>query len=177
MLISKFGTASRQSIIETCGDVPEELISFLEKYNGGETPETTFSIGNVSSNIVAFYGIGDVKYSYAQIDKIDHNGHLYLPIAFDSFGNRIAISLQDGKIVFQNHEKESDLVFLCQNLGEFINRVESKKISPKHLRTIKEREEDFIRRGKGNSISDALRSMWQSEIDKFSGYHQEPVAL
>ena len=177
MLISKFEPAEKSEIVSFHPNLPNELVRFLEKYNGGETPETKFSINGVSSDIVAFYGIGDVKYSYRDVDMIELQSSKYLPIAFDSFGNQIVISLKSGSIFFYDHERSKLSKELAPNLSAFLSQVESQEINPKHTKSISEREQELINRGRGGNITDALRKLWKKEIDKYSQFHQEEVVL
>ena len=178
MLISKFGAVAEKGLQQHSPKVPDKaLMSFLEKYNGGETPETRFSVGDVSSDIVAFYGVGNVKYSYDRVQSIKTIDDEFLPIAFDSFGNQIVVSLSSGSIGFVDHEKADTPRIIAQDFKTFIAHVRSDKINPKHIRSIEDRERDLIQRGKGNNISDALRSLWQKEIDKYSNLNQELVEL
>ena len=177
MLISKFGSAEKSEIISFNPGLPKELVRFLEKYNGGETPETRFSINGVSSDIVAFYGIGNVKYSYHDVDIIQIQSGKYLPIAFDSFGNQIVISLKAGNVFFYDHERSKLSKELAPNFSTFLSEVNSQEINPKHTKPISEREQDLINRGRGGIITDELRSMWQNEIDKYSHFYQEKVVI
>ena len=179
MLISKFGSAEKSEIISFNPDLPKELVRFLEKYNGGETPETQFNMNGVSSDIVAFYGIGNVKYSYNDVDIIQMQGGKYLPIAFDSFGNQIVIALKAGNVFFYYHDHERSKLSkeLAPNFSAFLSEVNSQEINPKHTKPIPEREQDLINRGHGGNITDELRAMWQNEIDKYSHFHQEKVVL
>lgn len=177
MLISKFGNNNPALVSEFCKkeNIPKELKAFLEKYNGGETPETTFSSGTIRSDIVGFYGVGNVKYSYNDIHEIQDDDISYLPIAFDSFGNQIAVSKEDGDIIFWDHEKGKISGVIANSFKEFLNCTESKPISPGHLKSIEQRENELISRGKGSNITEALRDLWRNEIDKYSNMHQEPV--
>lgn len=177
MLISKYGNARKKDILAICSTLPEDFVAFLEKYNGGDTPETSFSIGKISSDIVAFYGIGDVKHSYSSITPFEVDGFHFLPIAFDSFGNQIVITLENGIIAFLDHEKNTTPVALANSFKNFLSLVKSKSIDPKHTKSVVEREKEMIARGKGANISDALRTLWQNEIEKYSGYQQEEVLL
>ena len=120
MLISKFGIATESAIHSCYPNMPDEMVKFLEKYNGGETPETHFDINGISTDIVGFYGIGSVKYSFSSIKKIYIDDEEYLPIAFDSFGNSIAISMSKGSIVFIDHEQSSAIKKIADSLPEFI---------------------------------------------------------
>ena len=177
MLISKYGKAKKEDILALCSTLTEDFVAFLEKYNGGATPETSFSVGKISSDIVAFYGIGDVKYSYSSIIPLEADGFHFLPIAFDSFGNQIVINLENGIIAFWDHEKDATPVALANSFKNFLGLVRSKPIDPKHTKPVAEREKEMITRGNSANISDALRALWQNEIDKYSGYQQEEVML
>ena len=177
MLISKYGSARKKDILAMCSTLPEDFVTFLEKYNGGDTPETSFSIGKISSDIVAFYGIGNVKYSYSSVTPFEADGFHFLPVAFDSFGNQIVVNLENGIIAFWDHEKNATPVALANSFTDFLSLVKSKSIDPKHTKSVAEREKEMIARGKGANISDALRTLWQNEIEKYSGYRQEEVLL
>lgn len=177
MLIAKFGNQNKADIVSFCKKLPQDLATFLEKYNGGETPETFFSTGSVGSDIVAFYGVGNVKYSYDNVSIINIDNTAFLPIAFDSFGNHIVISLNDGTICFLDHEKEQEPVVIAENLKKFLNCVKSKPIDPKHIKPISQREKELTERGKADNISDELRKLWQAEIDKYTNLKQEPVEI
>ena len=175
MLISKFQKTSAEQIARQLGKIPQQLQQFLEKYNGGETPKTSFSINNVSSDLVGFYGVGKVKYSYSDVSIIRYNNTVFLPIAFDSFGNQIVISLDRGEIGFLDHEKGTEPLMLCRNLYDFIENVHSSPVDSKNVKSIEQREEELRARGMGNIISEALRDLWKQEIAKYSNIEQEPV--
>lgn len=175
MLISSFSAKKIKDFENARGiKLPEQLKLFLIKYNGGETPNTSFSLNNVSSDIVAFYGIGEVTYSYNEIEIFECNDEKLLPIAFDSFGNDILISLDFGKIFFRDHETD-DFIALAEDLRTFMQACKSEAIDPDMKKSIQEREEDLIKRGRANIITDELRKMWQAEIDKFNSLSQEEV--
>lgn len=170
MYISKFGVATKAEIQRSIPSAPDALVAFLEKYNGGETPKTRFSIGGISSDIVAFYGVGNVKYSCRDFKPIDDE---FWPIAFDSFGNQVVISLKNGGIGFMDHETGTRPRMIASDFKTFIDRVQSDEIDPKHMKSLEERERDLIQRGKGANISDELRALWQKEIDKYSKLKRE----
>lgn len=181
MLISKFSNKKVESKIKELEDLqkicmPEELKKFLLKYNGGETPDTRFVAGKNSSDVVGFYGVGDVKYSYDKVEVLEYQGQKYLPIAFDSFGNDILIEIVSGKVFFHNHET-GGVEKLSEDLDGFIGMCESDRIKQASLKTLEEREQDLRQRGRGHIINDALRKMWQDEIDKYSSIKQEEVIL
>lgn len=184
MLISKFDItdiAAKVVDFESKYGItfPEQYRKFMLQYNGGLTPETKFKAGKESSDVRAFYGLGDVSYSFSEIVDIEEwlKSNI-IPIACDSFGNRIVIGLdkeKEGKIFFSDHEKEFKLTLLSDTLKEFFTICKSKKIRP--VRTMEERERDLIANGFGDMLDDELRKCWQEEIDLYGGIHQEKVIL
>ena len=182
MLISKFtneGVEQRILQIEEQYDiaVPEEYKSFLYKYNGGYTPNTRFKVGKVSSDIKGFFGVGNVKLSLDSIDLKEWIDNQALPIASDSFGNYIAIGIENGKIFFVDHEKGKKYTCIGENLMKFFEHCKSDKISATAKMSIQEREAALIERGRAHVITDALRQMWQDEIDKYGNMEQEKVII
>lgn len=180
MLISKFGTIKEEIISEyedTHGiSLPVSYRRFIEKYNGGETPHTSFNINGVSSDIKGFYGIGEHKYSLSSVDIINDGGVCYLPIALDSFGNEIVIELIAGSIFFKDHENGL-LRKIAIDFNSFIKKCESKQINKGAIKSVEERERELIARGRGDIITDALRDMWRVEINKYGALSQEEVIL
>ena len=77
--------------------------------NGGETVGTDFKLNRTDSDIRAFYGIGDVEYSFDMIPFLEEFPEKdILPVAKDSFGNYFVIGLSQensGKVFFCDHEK------------------------------------------------------------------------
>jgi len=156
---------------------PDELVKFLKKYNGGETPNTRFITHDFSSDIRFFRGLGNVKYSINDVECIQYNGEKLLPIAGDTFGNVYFIQLSGvGKIFFGDHETNKKSV-VANSLKEFISNCESKPISEAARRSPSEREEILIKNGKGHNISEGLRNMWQIEYDKYKNVIQSEVIL
>ncbi len=180
MLISKFGSIEADTISEYEDKIsvvlPKKYKTFIEKYNGGETPNTSFMIGGIRSDIKGFYGIGNVKFSFDTIRTIEIEGRCYLPIAFDSFGNDILLETKEGTIHFRNHENGS-LELLGSDFEEFIEKCESKPIDKSAVKSVEEREKELIARGRGEVITDALRDMWRVEINKFSAMSQVEVTI
>lgn len=159
-------------------ELPVEFMSFLKKYNGGETPNTSVNFNGISSDIRAFYGLGNVKYNFSKISCVKEDEKMLLPIAEDSFGNYFAIGLAgDDGIYFIDHEKESGVLRVDESFLGFVNKCKSEEISPLSKRTPKEREEALIRKGKGGNITDGLRKMWQAEYDKYKNICQEEVIM
>lgn len=180
MLISKFGTIGEEKILEY-EDVreikfPEQYRRFIGKYNGGETPNTTFNINGVSSDLKGLYGIGNVKFSLDAICVEKIYGLAYLPIGIDSFGNNILIRLSDGVIFFKDHEN-GKYREIATSLKEFFNGCKSQTINKSAIKSVEERERDLIARGRGAVITDALRDMWRVEINKYGSLVQEEVIL
>ena len=69
MLISKFGAADIKEMLEAYEDIigeklPDQIRRFIEKYNGGETPNTHLKCVDLSSDLKALYFLGKVKYSF-----------------------------------------------------------------------------------------------------------------
>lgn len=68
MLISKFNNDGIKQAInqfeKEIVKIPRQYKDFLIKYNGGRTPETTFKINKVSSDLVCFYGLGNTEEYY-----------------------------------------------------------------------------------------------------------------
>lgn len=185
MLISKFlnGNVEEKVInLERQYEItlPTSYRYFLYKYNGGYTPKTNFKMGKISSDLRGFYGIGDVKLSLDSIELKEWIEKKIFPIACDSFGNYIAIGLSNddvGKIYFCDHEKGNKIEYMTDNLENFIGCCKSEKISEASRRSIKEREDALIAKGRGDIITDDLRKMWQVEIDKYGSMSQEEVLV
>ena len=172
MLISKFagenmddriaGFEKRYNIA-----LPDLYKKFLSKYNGGYTPKTKFKIG-------------DIKLGYDSIEIRKWIKENVLPIAMDSFGNYLAIGLDNeekGKIFFCDHEEGNKKRCIAKDLKEFFGECKSEKISETSRISIKEREQALIARGRGSMITDDLRKMWQAEIDKYQNMVQEEVVF
>ncbi len=184
MLISKFSNNSVEEELASLEQslkimLPEQYRKFLLKYNGGETPKTEFKIGRESSNVRAFFGLGDVAYCLTKKVKLaDWKKKLLLPIAVDSFGNYIVIGVGEenyGKIYFCDHEKRYKATLLTEELKEFISRCKSKKIGK--ILSIEEREKMVLEAGWIKKVDDEMREIWQAEIDKYANIKQERVII
>lgn len=107
-----------------CCILPADYKEFLLKYNGGSPNFDTFEIKNdfpdgksSFDDVRFFFGIDNNIFSKKNYDifkKIkqskDRIPEQLLPIACDSFGNRICIGIKDkyyGKIYFWDHENEA----------------------------------------------------------------------
>ena len=181
MLISKFGSKDIEEQIKAYEDkigkkLPEPYRSFLCKYNGGETPNTSFKTDGVSSDVKVFYGLGNQRYPLDKIELKGESDNIYLPIACDSFGNEIILNFVDGKVLFYNHEN-GEITKIKDSLKEFFDICISEGIKKAALKSVEEREADLISRGRGSIISEELRAMWREEIKKNSSINLEEVLL
>ena len=185
MLISKFENTDTDNKIMNLENkynilLPEQYKFFLCKYNGGHTPKTKFKVGKISSDIRGFYGVGNVELSLDTFEMKEWIQNQVLPIAIDSFGNYILIGLASenyGKIYFYNHEADKEIEFIEDDFVSFLKHCKSDKISESSKKSIKEREEELIQKGRGSVITDSLRKMWQKEIDKYGNMVQEEVII
>lgn len=181
MFISKFGGTDILNRIDEYEDLigkklPVQFRKFLNNYNGGETPNTSFKCNGISSDLKGFYGLGEVKYPLKRENVFESNGIFYLLVALDSFGNEILLDLQSGSVFFRDHENEG-IKRLADTLCDFICACESKPINPSSVKSVEEREKDLINKGRGHIITEALRNMWRAEIKKYSSIVTEEVKL
>ena len=185
MLISKFLNCNvEEKIIDIERKykiiLPIQYKKFLSKYNGGYTPKTKFNAGKISSDVRGFFGVGDAELSIDNIKIEEWLEKNTFPIAIDSFGNYILIGLSNddvGKVYFCDHEKGNKVECVASNLIDFLGVCKSEKISDASRRTIKEREDALIAKGRGHIITDSLKKMWQAEIDKYGNMIQEDVLI
>lgn len=63
--------------------------------------------------------------------------------------------------------KETKRSILPKIYKVFFKHCKSGEINPASRLSIKEREEALIARGRGHVITEALRQLWQAEIDKY----------
>lgn len=160
--------------------LPLEYKDFIDKYNGGYTPETSYRKGNVGYELRAFYGLGDTDYSLDRLHLDRWINRMLFPIACDSFGNFFCLSLSSetyGELMFEDHEMGGKCSRLSITFRTFIENCKSKKIDERYTMSIKERENLLKSRGKGSNITDGLRNMWQAEIDKYKDMQQIEVVL
>lgn len=189
MLISKFDTIGIEEKVADLQsqygiELPEQYRQFLHKYNGGETPETSFRLARVSSDVCGFFGLGvaDVYFQlehYFDCDEItEFVSEGIFPIGKNSFGDLLFIGIKEehlGEVLFRYHDKPKSLVKLADSFSDFASKCKSKKIKP--CRSIEER----IAGRKAAGIFDdpplvALQE-WQKEIDRYKNIHQEKLVL
>ena len=51
-------------------NIPTDYKQFIEKYNGGDTPNTKIQTKHISTDVRVFYGIGNC--SHASVKRIKH---------------------------------------------------------------------------------------------------------
>lgn len=185
MLISRFSaedSAARVAEMEAKYGVmlPSEYRAFLCKYNGGFTPKTRFKIGRAASDLRGFFGGGSAKLNFENVHMEGWLAGKLFPIACDSFGNYVAISLREesyGKICFYDHETENKISVICESFTDFLGHCRSDLISDASRRSVAEREAVLTAAGKGDRITDVLRRMWQAEVERYAHLTQERVVL
>lgn len=123
---------------------------------------------------------GDVKLSLDTVELEEWLENKVFPIACDSFGNYIVVGVYNediGKIYFCDHENGNKAEYVAEDFKEFVRCCKSEKISETSRRSIKEREEALIAKGRGDIITEDLRKMWQAEIDKYGSMVQEELLV
>lgn len=189
MLISKFDTTDIEEKITNLECrykivLPDQYRQFLCKYNGGETPETSFRLARVSSDVCGFFGLGvsdphfQLEHYFGDYEISAFASEGIFPIGKSSFGDLLFIGIQEehlGKILFRYHDRPKSLVRLADSFPDFIVKCKSKKIKP--CRTI----EEWIAGRKAAGIMDdpplvALQE-WQKEIDRYKNIRQEELVL
>jgi len=150
---------------------PEEYKKLLLKYNGGNTPETTFKINRISSDFTGFYGLGNAKPNYSFLERSnvleDYFEEHVVPIGGNCFGDDIVMGIGEensGKIYFLYHDRPRKYKELTNSLRDFLEICKSKKIKP--TRSLEERREAMIAVGRESFITDGLLRAWQAEIDE-----------
>jgi hypothetical protein len=188
MIISKYKTQDYDMEKDLAGfeemfrvNLPADYRSFMGKYNGGDTPNTSFVLPKANYEIKAFYGLKTGRYNlHKDIDITPFVKKEFLPIAFDSFGNLFLIGLKGanyGKVYFCDHEEGNKTIEIADSFVSFILGCVSKEISPNSYKTVEEREAILVAKGRGNIITDNLRHTWQNEIDFFKSLVLEEVEV
>lgn len=184
MLISRFGADGSAGVSQLEARygvrLPPEYRAFLCKYNGGFTPKTSFKVGGAASDLRGFFGGGTARLNFENVHLEGWVAGGLFPIACDSFGNYVAISLREesyGMIYFYDHETKNKISLLCDSFPDFLSCCRSGRISDAAKRSVVEREAALTAAGKGDRITDALRRMWQVEIERYAHMDQERVVL
>lgn len=171
--------------------LPEQYRSFLLKYNGGITPETEFRYKRTSSDVRAFYGIGN-GIDYYSFENIFENvlkdvlpltvfiDKGILPVAEDSWGNYITIGIDGenrGKMFFCDHEKGMKAKLLTETFSEFIQKCRSGEFDPSAVLSPEEWEKKMIADGKEAFITEFTRSIVRDNYDTYHDISLEEVVL
>ena len=181
MLISKFNSnqINTDKLRELTGlDLPEQYVQFLNKYNGGETPDTNWT-GKCKTDVRGFYGFNtgnrnwdiEEKLTYISFKELVNANKL--PVATNCSGDHFCIDCKDGSIWFVYHDKPKE-VKIADDLKTFIAGCKSKKIG--HVRTIEERTQSLLENFGKKPTEFQLRA-WQAEIDKYGNMIREEVIL
>lgn len=190
MLISKFDNTNIEEYIaifegQNKIKLPQEYKNFILKYNGGRTPKTKFKIDRVSSDVRAFYGLGNADKHY-NFHKLINNMKILddyleddmLPIGTTHFGDYIVLGIgkeENGSIFFRYHDRVKKYIKLADTLCEFVAKCKSEKVGP--ICTIEERRQRLIENGKEANITEGIIKLWQQEIDEYANIHQEELEL
>ena len=184
MLISKYGNGSEKLVkkFEEKFNVKfeSEYREFLIKYNGGETPDTSFKNGKRTESVRYLYGLNSHKSIEQKLEYFEWQEKQCMPIGEDDFGNFYAIGISEennGIIYFCDHEKGFTKTKISVSFAEFIKKCKSKEINERAKRTVEEREQEMIKNGFADLINEHLKSTWQQEYEKYKDMVQEEVIL
>ena len=184
MLIAKYGKG-KEKLIQKFEDkygvkFDSEYRNFLIKYNGGETPETTFKKGKRQEDVRYLFGLNTEESIEKQLEYFDHKEKGCIPIGEDVFGNYFTIGITDensGLIYFCDHERGYRKTEIAKSFNDFISKCKSKEINERAKRTVEEREQEMIKNGFADLINEHLKSTWQQEYEKYKDMVQEEVIL
>ena len=189
MLISKFDTTGVEEKVAGLQhqygmELPEQYRQFLYRYNGGETPETSFRLAGVSSDVRGFFGLGaaDVtlrlEHCFPSDEMLALVSEGIFPIGKSSFGDLLLIGIKGehlGRVLFRYHDRPKGLIKLADGFPDFVARCKSKKLGP--CRTIEERLAGRRAAGIFDDPPPVALQEWQREIDRFRNIHQEELIL
>ena len=189
MLISKFDNTDIEINIREFEKkykfkFPIQYRNFLFKYNGGETPDTDFRISKISSDIIGFYGLGNVdeSYNYSFFESFgglsNFLNDFVIPVATNVCGDYIIIGIgneNNGIMYFYYHDEPKKYIKLTDDFLDFVSRCKSKMLG--HIPTIEERLERVKKNGNFDEIDNDIIELWQAEIDKYGNMKQETVVL
>ena len=183
MLIAKYGKGSEKLVkqFEEKFDVKleSEYRDFLIKYNGGETPDTTFSKGRRKETVRYLYGIKTKESIDEQFEYFDFKERGWLPIGTDVFGNYFAIGFAEedfGQIYFCDHERGYRKSKIAKSFKEFISCCESGIIDVDRMHP-KACEKRMIENGHADHINKILRKHWKEQYKHYKKMKQEELVL
>lgn len=183
LLLSHFDTAEMETLVPAFerrlkADLPQQYRAFLLKNNGGETPNTRFRIGEVSSDLRVLYGLGaaDPRCHFDKLGKSRILQQGMLLIGENAWGDHIALKLSGegaGGVYFRYHDRTPRVFLpLTEDFAGFLARCESR---PLRVRTLEERRAAL--RAQGREPTPEIEALWEQEIRRLSGLHPEPVVL
>ena len=186
MLISKFkkeneevSTAELEALVGL--KLPEQYLIFLRKYNGGNTPNTNWT-GKCKSDVRYFYGLNvgdknrDIAHNltYASVrDLIKQNK---FPIAENCSGDDFCLDCSDGSVWFVAHDSPFRRK-IADDFNSFIAGCKSKPIDDFAKKTPEEIERIMTEKGRGNIITEGLRTAWKEQYEKYKDMTQEEVIV
>lgn len=184
MLISEYGNGMTSQIEEFENKYgikfDDEYRLFLVKYNGGDTPNTSFKSGKHSETVRCLFGINSKRNIEDNNEHFDFKKNECVPIGMDNFGNYYAIGISrenNGAIFFCNHEKGFSKAKISDSFKEFISKCKSEPIDDFAKKTPEEIEKIMIEKGRGNIITETLRATWKKQYEKYKDMIQEEVVL
>ena len=182
MLIAKYGKG-KEKIIQKFEDKYDikfhsEYRNFLIKYNGGETPKTTFKKGKRQEDVRYLFGLNTEESIEKQLEYFDHKEKGCIPIGEDVFGNYFTIGITDensGLIYFCDHERGYRKTEIAKSFNDFISKCTSapfeKPMRPKEI------EKKIIEEGRAHIINEHLRKYWKEQYKHYKRMVQEEVIL
>ena len=183
MLISKYGNGTEQQVEDfekKYGiNFNNDYRTFLIRYNGGDTPNTSFKNVKSSETVRLLFGI-NAKNNIEDSNYLDFKENGSLPIGMDNFGNYYAIGISEnnnGFIFFCDHETGFSNVKIAESFKEFVKKCKSRMIDDFAKKTPEEIEKIMIEKGRGNIITDTLRETWRKQYEKYKDMFQEEVVF
>ena len=182
MLIAKYGKG-KEKLVKKFEDKYEvkldsEYRAFLIKFNGGETPNTSFKKGKRQESVRYLFGINTKQSIEKQLEYFDHKEKVCIPIGEDVFGNYFSIGISDensGLIYFCDHERGYRKTKIADSFNDFISKCESmpfeKPLPPKEI------EKKLIEEGRTNIINEHLRKYWKEQYKHYKRMVLEELVL
>ena len=182
MLIAKYGKG-KEKLVQMFEDkygvkFDSEYRSFLIKYNGGETPETSFKKGKRQEVVRYLFGLKTEESIEKLLEYFDYKEKECIPIGEDVFGNYYTIGISEnnhGLIYFCDHERGFRKSQIADSFKDFISKCTSSPVKkPLHTKKIKKK---LIEEGRSNIINEHLRKTWKEQYKHYKKMVQEEVIL
>lgn len=180
LLISKFDTGDIEHKLNAFEEkyrisLPGQYKTFLQKYNGGITPDTGLCCGgNTVGDVEEFRGVGDVPVSFWDLSVKKYKKRDMLPIAYDALGTDILLGIGDknrGKVFYGPYDRGIYFEWYeWEDFRTFLACCHSRKI-----KTVEEREAEVV--AAGHLVTERSRRYWQEEIDWYNKLELEEVNL